>query len=205
MNRAILSIIASAACGAFLNAEPMEFDFKDPKGVNNIVFLSDAPLESINGTATGISGTVQFDPKAPEKTTGKIVVEANSLRVPNPDMQDHLKGEKWLHTAEYPNITFEIDGLSNVKKRSDGTIEAKAEGTMTVRGESRDVKIPVTLNYLEGKLADRQRTPGDILVVRSNFEIKRSDYGINANQLEDKVSDTVNLRLSLAGAAPKES
>ncbi len=38
--------------------DPIQFDFKDPKKVNNVVFLLDAPLESINGTATGVSGTV---------------------------------------------------------------------------------------------------------------------------------------------------
>jgi hypothetical protein len=43
-------------------AAPLTFDFKDPKTVNNVVFKTDAPLESINGTATGISGAVTFDP-----------------------------------------------------------------------------------------------------------------------------------------------
>ena len=46
-------------------AVPHTFDFKDPKGVNNVVFKTDAPLESINGTATGISGSVTFDPDNP--------------------------------------------------------------------------------------------------------------------------------------------
>lgn len=45
--------LATAVCAA-----PQSFDFKDPKGVNNAVFKLDAPLESINGSASGITGTV---------------------------------------------------------------------------------------------------------------------------------------------------
>ncbi len=41
-------------------AAPQTFDFKDPKGVNNAVFKLDAPLESINGSASGITGAVVF-------------------------------------------------------------------------------------------------------------------------------------------------
>jgi polyisoprenoid-binding protein YceI len=77
-------------------AEPETFDFKDPKGVNNVVFRTDAPLESINGTATNIAGTVTFDPAQPELLKGKIVVKAISLHVPNAMMQGHLQGAQWL-------------------------------------------------------------------------------------------------------------
>ncbi len=64
-----LTTLASAAWAA-----PQSFDFKDPKRVNNAVFRLDAPLEAINGSANGISGTVTFDPAAPAATKGKIVV-----------------------------------------------------------------------------------------------------------------------------------
>ena len=80
-------------------AAPQSFDFKDPKGVNNVVFKLDAPLESINGSASGITGTVSFDAENPAATTGKIVVAANTLTVPNPMMKEHLHGEKWLDVA----------------------------------------------------------------------------------------------------------
>jgi hypothetical protein len=54
-----------AAFGLSAQAAPLTFDFKDPKGVNNVQFSLDAPLESITGTGTGISGSVTFDPAPP--------------------------------------------------------------------------------------------------------------------------------------------
>ena len=50
MKQTCLILILAACLGAKLSAAPMDFDFKDPKGVNNVVFKLDAPLEAINGT-----------------------------------------------------------------------------------------------------------------------------------------------------------
>src|SRR5882672_10602283 len=90
--------------GATAPAAPLEFDFKDPKGVNNIVFKTDAPLESINGTATGISGKVVFDPQNPAGVKGKLLVAASSLHVGNPMQKEHLHGANWMDVATYPDI-----------------------------------------------------------------------------------------------------
>jgi polyisoprenoid-binding protein YceI len=38
-------------------------------------------------------------------------------------------------------------------------------------------------------------------VLRSNFTIKRSDFGINPGAPADKVSNDIDLTLSIAGAA----
>ncbi|MFZ4683477.1 MAG: YceI family protein, partial [Terrimicrobiaceae bacterium] len=102
-------LIAITATGlTAVHAEPLTFDFKDPKGVNNVVFKLDAPLESINGTASGVSGTVTIDPANPGEAKGKIVVATDSLTVPNPVMKEHLVGEKWLNAKANPEISFEI-------------------------------------------------------------------------------------------------
>lgn len=184
-------------------AGPLNFDFKDPKGVNNATFKLDAPLEAINGNATGISGTVAFDPQAPAATTGKIVVATSSLRVGNPIQQEHMLGAQWLDAAKYPEISFTARELKNVKTSGD-TTTAEVVGTFNLKGISKTLTVPVKLTYLKDKLG--QRVPdlkGDLLVIRANFSIKRSDFGIMPGQAEEKVAETIELTLSIAGAAPR--
>src|SRR5437879_12524930 len=105
-NRSLRMLILGLV-GTTLVAAPIEFDFKDPKGVNNVVFKTDAPLESINGTASGISGTVSFDPEKQDSVNGKIIVESASMHVPTLTMKGHLHGAKLLYVAKYPHIPFE--------------------------------------------------------------------------------------------------
>lgn len=193
------SLLASAASFA----APIEFDFKDPKGVNNIVFQLDAPLESINGTGTGITGTVSYDPKDPTSLAGRIVLDANSLTVPNATMQGHLAGPRWLDTASHPDIIFEAVSAGNPRAVGDSTM-VDLTGNLTVKGETRQMTIPVRITFLKGKLKARGGTDGDgdLLVLRSNFLILRDAFGINPGQNLDKVSNEIELSLSLVGIAP---
>jgi polyisoprenoid-binding protein YceI len=201
MKELVYVLAAVAAMTASVFAAPVTFDFKDPKGVNNVIFKTDAVLESINGAASGVSGTVTFDPQNPGATKGKIVVAANSLTVPSKMMNEHLFSPMWLDVQKYPDITFEVKELKNVKTEGDIT-RADAAGTFTLHGVSKELTVPVKLTYLPGKLG--QRVPnmkGDLLVLRTTFDIKRSDFNINAGNGNDKVSDEINLSLSIAGAA----
>ncbi len=193
-------LILSVAPGV-LSADSIKFDFRDPKKVNNVVFLMDAPLESINGTATGVSGTVSFDPAKPAATTGKIVLSTSSLHVDNPVMKKHMLDEGWMHVSKFPTIEFVVGKMTEVKT-SGTTIIATIAGKLTVKGVTKKVSVPVRLTYLKGMLIKRNRVPGDVLVVRCDFTIKRSDYGINAGNNEEKVSDEIELKLRVAGAAP---
>jgi polyisoprenoid-binding protein YceI len=203
MKRTILSIIAVAALNGLAQGEPLTFDFKDPKGVNNAVFKLDAPLEAITGSANGVSGTVTFDPENPTSTKGKIVVATSSLHVPNPMMKEHMHGEQWLDVARHSQITFETKELKNVKSSGADTT-ADAVGVLTIRGVSKEIIAPVKLTYLKDKLGQRvPKLKGDLLVIRSTFPIKRSDFGINPGAPQDKVADTIDLTLSIAGAAPR--
>src|SRR5580765_1891660 len=194
----ILTCLAATAAAA-----PLEFDFKDPKGVNNIVFKTDAPLESINGVATAISGRVTFDPDNPGAVKGKIIVQASSLHLGNPMQKEHLHGDKWLDVAKYPDITFEVESAKNAKTQANVT-NADVTGKFSLHGATKTITVPVKLSFLKDQL--KARIPGkdgDLLVIRASFKIKRSDFGINPGQGEEKVSDDIELNLSIAGAAPR--
>jgi polyisoprenoid-binding protein YceI len=182
-------------------AAPESFDFKDPKGVNNIVFSLDAPLESVNGSASGVTGTVLFDPENPAATTGKIVVASESLIVPNPMQKEHLHSANWLDVAKYPEITFEVKSFADTK--TEGSItSANVTGSFSLHGVTKEITVPVKLTYLKDKLASRvPNLKGDLLVLRANFNINREDFNIQKGQYEDKVSPTINLTLSIAGAS----
>jgi polyisoprenoid-binding protein YceI len=203
MKTKIQIIVALLCLGRAALAAPEAFDFKDPKGINNAGFKLDAPLEAINGSASGISGTVTFDPADPGSTKGKIVVASDSLQLPNHMQMQHMQSDKWLDVAKFPEISFESTSLKNV--RTEGNlISADLTGTFTLKGTAKEITAPVKFTYLKDKLG--QRVPGksgDLLVIRSNFTIKRSDFGINPGQFEDKVSETIEITLSIAGAAPK--
>jgi len=199
----IPTLIALTALTATAVAGPLTFDFKDPKGVNNATFKLDAPLEAISGSASGITGAVTFDPDDPAATTGTIRVASKSLTVPNPMMQGHLQGDQWINAAKFSEISFAVKSLANVKTDGNAT-SADASGTFTLKGVAKEMTVPIKLTYLPDKLG--QRVPnlkGDLLVIRASFQIKRSDFDLMPGQMEEKVSNTVDLTLSIAGASSK--
>lgn len=203
MKTTVYFLLGLASLSGTALAAPETFDFKDPKGVNNAVFKLDAPLESLSGSASGISGTVTFDPAAPASTRGKITVASSSLHVGNPMQLQHMQSEKWLDIKQYPEITFEAKAVKNVRTEADNTT-ADVTGAFTLKGVSKEITVPVKFTYLKDKLGQRiPNKTGDLLVMRTSFTIKRSDFGIFPGQMEDKVSDAIELTLSIAGAAPR--
>jgi polyisoprenoid-binding protein YceI len=196
-------LLASLAFAASLTAAPTSFNFKDPKGVNAVQFQLDSLLEPIAGSAGGVTGTVAFDPAAPAATTGKIVVAASSLKVPNGTMTEHLLGDSWIDAASYPEITFELVKLDNVKTAGT-TTTADATGKFTLKGVTKDITLPVKLTYLADALEKRTKpgNKGDLLVVRGELTILRGDYGIQPGKNEDKVSN-IKLTIAIVGSAPK--
>jgi len=205
MKKHLLNLLALTGLVTSALAAPQTFDFKDPKGVNNAQFSLDAPLEAISGSASGISGTVTFDPANPGATRGKIVVAADSLHVPNPMMKEHMHGTQWLDMKTHKEISFEAKQLKNVKTEGD-TTNADAVGTFTLKGVSKEITVPVRLTYLKDRLGARSngQMQGDLLVIRANFTVKRSDYNIRPGENEDKVSNEIEFSLSIAGASPRK-
>ena len=81
---------------------------------------------------------------------------------------------------------------------------ADVTGPFSLHGVSKEITVPVKFTYLKDKLSARvPKMKGDLLVIRANFIINRADFNIQKGKYEDKVSDEINLSLSIAGAAPQ--
>jgi polyisoprenoid-binding protein YceI len=203
MKTTVPVLIASVLLSVPAIAEELTFDFKDPKGVNTITFKTDAPLEQISGNATGVSGTIAVDTENPANVRGKIAVDGSSMHVPHPTMKGHLHGDGWLDIKRHPQILFEVKEVKNVQRDGNaGT--ADVIGTFTLKGVSKEITVPVKATYLPGRLKDRGgKVDGDLLVLRTNFTVKRSEFNIQPGQNEDKVADEIEVSVAIAGAAPK--
>lgn len=184
------------------------FDFKDPKGVNNVTFVLDSELEPIMGVASGITGSINFDPKDPKKTTGKITIAAEGIHVSNGRMKSKMHKEEWLDVAQHPTVTFEIKKVLSAKpgksKSGAAVMDLRVAGDFTIKGVTKSVEVTIAASHLPNRLGDRQRSPsgGDLLVLRSEFVLKRSDFGVGKPMAT--VADDMEIRVAIVGASPNK-
>ncbi len=180
------------------------FDFHDPKGFNLIEFSLAGAYESgfLLGQISATSGFLEFDPAAPEKTTGKIIAFTNTAQAQARDSNSFLKGPVLFDVERYPTITFDVQKMAQGNKIGQ-SVQLVVVGDLTIKGIKRKVTIPVHMDYFPGKLMERRKIEGDLLVVRSEFRIKRSDYDLGKGKLLKKVADEVKVTMTLVGAAPK--
>ena len=144
-----------------------------------------------------------FDSENPNAVSGTIKIETASLTATNNKLQEHMLGKGWLDAASHPAITFVAKSISKIEELKDG-FKAQLTGDFTLKGVAKELTVPVRFTYLPDMLGKRSNgaMEGDLLVLRSTFTIKRSDYGIKPGQNLDKVAEEIELRLAIAGAAP---
>jgi polyisoprenoid-binding protein YceI len=191
--------------GSFLATPPVrgaakEFDFKDPKGVNSVIFVLDSVLEPIMGVGSGTSGKCSFDPENPKSFTGQITLDAKSLHVPNKGMKDTLHGSDWLDVNTHPTITFNIKEVKEAVPKGENAFEMTVTGELTCKGVTKPLSTKITATYLPNKLQERGgKAKGDLLTLRSNFVIKRRDFDIKPDMGPEVVAEDIEVRVSIVG------
>jgi polyisoprenoid-binding protein YceI len=157
------------------------------------------------GLAGGVSGKVTFDPTAPKKISGKIVIESKSLHIANRGMKKKAQSEGWLDVENHPTIEFTLKSVSKSTALGEGKFELEVAGDFTCKGVTKPLATKVTATYLKDKLSERGGgKAGDLLILRSNFTIKRSDFGIKAGMGSMVVADEIQLRVSIVGTFKRE-
>jgi polyisoprenoid-binding protein YceI len=180
-----------------------KFNFEDKGGRNQTTFFSTTPLEDINGLGNGVSGSVTFNTNDLKSLKGKVTVSVASIKTGIELRDEHMRSAGWLNAESYPEISFEIKKVSDVKSLADNKLSAKVTGNYTMHGVTKEVVADATLTYLDESETTKQRAPGDLLGVQAKFTVKLSDYGVNNKVVGQKVSENIEIGVNLTGSNAK--
>jgi polyisoprenoid-binding protein YceI len=181
-------------------AKQVTYDFNDPKGVNSISIVLDSEMEPMTGFANTVKGEVTIDPVERRIVSGTMTVPSASLAMSNGTMTQVLHSKPWLNVKDHPEITFVFKKTIAIGETLETKYNFMVEGDMTIAGVTRTITAPVTLTFLPGKLKERfPGSKGDLVIMRSSFEINRNEFRINPEAPLNLVSDTIQVKLNVAG------
>jgi len=179
------------------------FSFADEMGRNQAMFFSSTPLEDVTGLSNDVKGTITFDVGDVSTLKGSISISTASIKTGIELRDGHLQSANWLDAESYPEITFVIKNVSNVKSLEDNKLEAKVVGDFTTHGVTKEVIAVVTMTFLDESEQTKQKLPGDLLGVEAKFSIVLSDYEVENMVLGQKVSDSIDITITMVGSNAK--
>ncbi|MCU1384774.1 MAG: hypothetical protein JWL71_3471 [Acidobacteria bacterium] len=165
------------------------------KSHSEVTFQVRHLVTKVRGRFTDFSGTVQFDEARPEQSSITFTINAASIDTGAPDRDAHLRSDDFFAADKHTAITFTS---SKVTKKGDD--QYAVDGTLTIRGTTKQLTVPVT--YL-GTATDPWGN------ARVGFEgeitVNRKEFGLNWNAALETggflVGDDVKISVSLQAIA----
>jgi polyisoprenoid-binding protein YceI len=173
----------------------------DKVGKNQFQWTSKAPLESIDGTAEGVKGTITLDPANLSSLKANISVDVNTFKSGNDMRDDHIKNASWLDAEKYATIDFTLENVTNIATK-DHTAKGIANGKITLHGVTKNIAIPFTLEYHDASAKTAKRAPGDLVMITADLEVSLKDFNVAGSQgtIGNKVGETIKVTAKLFGS-----
>jgi len=172
--------------------EKTHFEIEAASKRNMIKFESKAPKETIDSKVTVVKGSLDFNPRKMDAIEGKFTVEWKDVDTGNKTRNGHLMSKPWIDAATYPEIVFTVTGIENLAAKVKPIKQVKADlvGKMAMNGKETEMKIPVTLSYLEAQSTPKKgEAPRDMLGIKAGkFKIALADFDIKGKGVGDKVA-----------------
>ena len=177
------------------------FNFEDKR--NQVKFFSTTPLEDITGISNAVKGKVTLNVSDIKNMKGSISIPVSSIKTAIDLRDEHLRSENWMDAENYPEISFVIKSVGDVKVAADNKLEAKVTGDFTAHGVTKEVVADVSLTYLDASEQTKQYAPGDLLGVQAKFNISLSDFEVENMVVGQKVSESIEITATLRGSNAK--
>lgn len=138
----------------------------------------------VEGHFRKFDAQISFDAAKPASNKVAFTVDIASATLGAAEVDAELPKAVWFNTAKFPQATF---ASSSFKALGGGKYEVA--GKLSIKGQSRDVVVPLTMTQA-----------GAVTVAAGTFPIKRLVFKIGENEWADTsmVADDVQVKFKLA-------
>ncbi len=143
----------------------------------------------VSGQFRRFDAQIDLDTADPAAAAASVSVDIASISTGDADADAVALDKPWLNRAGFPQATFTSSSVRGL-----GDQRYEATGTLSIRGQPREITVPFTL---------AEQADGSA-VVAGSFTVRRDDFGIGGGEWNDGdlVANEVPVRFSLHLAAP---
>ncbi len=154
---------------------------------SDISFTSKQMGVPVDGKFKKFDATITFDPKKPEAGNIAFTIDLSSAQIGDSETMAELAKPVWFDSKRVPTATFQS---SAVKAAGPGKFDVT--GKLTIKGNVRDVVVPVALAQAAGATT----ATGAFVIKRLEFKIGEGDWADTSMVANDV---QVKFKLALTG------
>jgi polyisoprenoid-binding protein YceI len=152
-------------------------------------------LTRVRGRFTDLSGRIEFDQVAPERSSVSFSIRTASIDTNQPDRDTHLRSDDFFAVEKHPTLTFTSTGIT-----ARGSQQYDVTGDLTIRGVTKSIVLPVTYLGVAKDPWGNQK-----LAFESEITLDRKEFGLTWNAALEAggflVGDDVRVSLSVQAQA----
>lgn len=126
-------------------------------------------------------GTVDFDAAKPAAAKAHLEIDTASFDLGDEDYNSEVRKPAWFDSAKYPKATFDASGLKPL-----GPGKFEAAGTLTLKGKTQALTVPVTV-----------KSEGGADAFDGTVTISRAAFNIGDDEWKDTVADPVSIKFHI--------
>jgi len=188
MSRFVFVLIASLTLAGSAAAQAGTWQI-DPNHTAAQFSVRHLGVSTVRGAFMKVSGSANYDPADPTKTSLEATIDANSVDT-RVEMRDNdLRSPNFFDVQKYPTITFHSKQTKVV-----GPGKLQMTGDLTIHGVTKEVVLDV-----DGPTAPIKDPKGQRVGASATTKVNRRDFGVNGapTMAGNEVTITIDAELIL--------
>jgi len=157
------------------------------KAASKLAFKSSFSGMPFEGAFQRWDAQIAFDPKDLGASKVNVTIQTGSARTGDGNRDESMPSDDWFAARKFPTATFTAASFKSL-----GGNRYEADGTLTIRGVSKPVALPFTLDIA-----------GDVAKMNGQVAINRTAFGVGQGEFAGPESVPLEVTVVVAITAHK--